>query len=238
MIRLYQFAPAWELPNASPFCMKVETYLRMAGLPYETVSTRQFSKAPKGKLPYIEDNGTTIGDSSFIIDYLKSKYGDSTDQDLTVSEFVIAHALRRMLEESLYWAAAYSRWGDSANWGKLRAVFFDGMPFPLRAIVPRIARKIALKNMAGQGITNHPASDIYAIGKADISALSNYLADKPFLMGQHPTSLDASAYAFLANIIWVPVESPLKQHTLSLANLTAYCERMQKRYYSDWRPGP
>jgi len=38
MIKLYQFHPAWGLPNPSPFCMKVETYLRMAGLPYEGVN--------------------------------------------------------------------------------------------------------------------------------------------------------------------------------------------------------
>ena len=38
MIKLYQFNPAWGLPNPSPFCMKVETYLRMVGLPYEVVN--------------------------------------------------------------------------------------------------------------------------------------------------------------------------------------------------------
>ena len=33
MIKLFQFPPAFGLPNASPFCMKLETWLRMAGLP-------------------------------------------------------------------------------------------------------------------------------------------------------------------------------------------------------------
>jgi hypothetical protein len=35
MIKLYQFPPNLGLPNMSPLCMKVETYLRMAALPYE-----------------------------------------------------------------------------------------------------------------------------------------------------------------------------------------------------------
>jgi hypothetical protein len=39
LITLHQFAPAFGLPNASPFCMKLETYLRMAGLPCETAVT-------------------------------------------------------------------------------------------------------------------------------------------------------------------------------------------------------
>ena len=36
MITLYQFPSRGNLPNPSPFCMKLETYLRMAGLIYET----------------------------------------------------------------------------------------------------------------------------------------------------------------------------------------------------------
>lgn len=35
MLTLYQFEPAWGLPNASPFCMKLETYFRMANLDYQ-----------------------------------------------------------------------------------------------------------------------------------------------------------------------------------------------------------
>ena len=50
MIKLVQFPPAFGLPNASPFCMKLETYLRMAGLPFELNNKGDVMKAPKGKL--------------------------------------------------------------------------------------------------------------------------------------------------------------------------------------------
>ena len=33
MIKLFQFEPAFGLANASPFCMKLETYLRMGEQP-------------------------------------------------------------------------------------------------------------------------------------------------------------------------------------------------------------
>ena len=71
--------------------------------------------------------------------------------------------------------------------------------------------------------------EIYRIGKTDISALSNFLADKPFFMGAQPTSLDASAYASLANLLWAPTRSPLTAHAESLPNLAAYCARMKAR---------
>ena len=47
MIQLYQFAPVWGIPNLSVFCVKLETYLRMANLSYEKHSTVPFG-APKG----------------------------------------------------------------------------------------------------------------------------------------------------------------------------------------------
>jgi glutathione S-transferase len=50
--------------------MKVENYLRMTGIPYEVVDDFDLAKAPKGKLPYIEDAG------GLILDYLKATYGD------------------------------------------------------------------------------------------------------------------------------------------------------------------
>ena len=48
MIKLYQFAPAWDVPNLSPFCVKVETYLKMAGLPYELDSEKFCRAVPVG----------------------------------------------------------------------------------------------------------------------------------------------------------------------------------------------
>ena len=50
MITLYNFGPAFGLPDPSPFVMKVEVLLKMAKLPYQTDSAG-FSKAPKGKDP-------------------------------------------------------------------------------------------------------------------------------------------------------------------------------------------
>ena len=40
-IALHQFAPCFGLPNASPFCMNVEAYLRLAGLEYRCAIARR-----------------------------------------------------------------------------------------------------------------------------------------------------------------------------------------------------
>jgi hypothetical protein len=48
-----------------------------------------------------------------------------------------------------------------------------------------------------------------------------------FALVGEPTSLDATAYAILANIILVPLDSALKQHALQYPQLEAYCRCMQ-----------
>ena len=42
----------------SPFCAKLEAYLRLAEVPYETRSA-DIRKAPRGKAPYVEYEGQT-----------------------------------------------------------------------------------------------------------------------------------------------------------------------------------
>lgn len=231
-IELYQFVPAWGLPNASPFCLKLETYLRMADLPYTTIATNDIRTAPKGKLPYIRDRGQTIADSNLIIDYLQQTYGCNLDEHLNASEAAIALAMRRLIEENLYWVLTYSRWQDSQNWEATKAAFFGDLPPILRQVIPPLARKQTSKNLHGQGMGRHSAAEVYQIGIADAIALSDFLADKPFFLGDRPTTLDASAYGVLANILWVPIESPLKEKVQTLANLVAYCDRLKAQFYS------
>jgi len=231
MIKLYQFSPAWGLPNPSPFCMKVETYLRMVGLPYETINGALPFKAPKKKLPYIEDGRQLIADSGFILEYLKKIYGDPLDTALSDADRVIAHALRRLFEENLYWVALYTRWMEESIYVETRQVFFGGIPSMVRDLIAGRIRREIRRSLVAQGMGRHSREEIYEIGKADLNAISLWLGDKSFFMGATPTSLDAIAYAFLANILVPPLESPLKDHAISLPNLRAYCERMKTQYY-------
>jgi glutathione S-transferase len=228
MIQLHQFAPTWGL-SASPFCLKLETYLRMAGIPYEVV-IGDLPKAPKGKLPYIVDNGKAIGDSNLIIKHLKQTYGDRLDRSLSKPDRAISLAISRLLEENLYWVMVYSRWQDPQNWPNTKASYFDEMPIPLRWFVPNLARKSTIASLAGHGMGKHSTSEIYEIGCRDTIALSDFLGDKPFLMGEIPTSIDATAYAFIANILWVPISSPLQDLTRTLDNINSYADRMKAKF--------
>lgn len=58
-------------PSVSPFVIKLETYLRLAKIPYQVDKGDIWG--PKGKTPWITYNGVHMGDSQIIIKFL-SKY--------------------------------------------------------------------------------------------------------------------------------------------------------------------
>jgi glutathione S-transferase len=134
MITLYQFARTWSIPNLSHFCTKLETYLRINKLPYEIVETLPI-KAPRGKLPYIEDQGRKLSDTRMIINYLKASYGNNDKALLSPEQQGIAKAYQRLLEEHMYWVSMYTRWNfTEENWqtNKKAMADFRRLPVTLR----------------------------------------------------------------------------------------------------------
>src|SRR5262249_44970200 len=92
-IKLFQFPRQFAIPNVSPFCCKMETWLRIAGISYEVVDTPNPRSAPKGKMPFIEDGGLRLGDSSLIIDHFKKTRGIDPDAHLDVQQRATALAI-------------------------------------------------------------------------------------------------------------------------------------------------
>src|ERR1700722_12765191 len=191
MIQLYQFPALSELPNLSAFCMKVETYLRMTNLPYEIISVRNTSKCPKGKLPYIVDDGKVISDSSFIISYLKEKYGDPLDKDLTSMQKAHALAFQRLLEDHFYFILVYSRWADEKNWPETKKIFFSDLPKLMHRFITKRIHKYMLNQLYTQGTGRHSLTEIYQLGFEDLTAIATALGEQKFFLGITPTAIDA-----------------------------------------------
>ncbi len=232
MLKLYQFNRTWGIPNLSPFCCKVETYLRMAGIVYEIVTTLP-SGAPKGKLPYVDDSGKIVADSHFIVTYLRSTYLD-LDKDLDSTQQATSLAWQHLLEDHLFWSFFYFRWMyTNENWKINRKAIFGGLPPVIRDIVAMRTRSKIRRRIIDQGMGRHQTEEISMLGKQDIDALSDFLDNKPYFFGDQPTSLDACAFGMLINIIDCPIESPLKLYGLTKENLNIYVNRISQTYYAD-----
>jgi glutathione S-transferase len=236
MLTVHKFVGDWGLPDLSPFCIKLETYLRMAGIAYET-ATGNPGKGPKQKLPYITDGARTIADSSVIVEHLQRTRGDPLDAHLDARQRAIATAFKAMLEEHHYFIILYIRWCTEAGVATYRSTMLRyceaaGIPRALHSFAIYMARRNLRGQAWAQGVARHSHDEILATGQRHWSAVSDVLGDQPFFLGERPSSLDATVYAFLVSTIWAPFDHAIKTHALARPNLVAYAERMKSAYWA------
>jgi len=232
MITLYTFGPAFGLPDPSPFVTKAEVLLKMAGLTYRT-DTSGPRKAPKGKLPYIDDDGERIADSTFIRWHLERKYGIDLDRGLSAEQRAIGWAFEKMAEDQLYWALVHTRWVDDANFAKGPKGFFRNVPAPARPVIVALIRRNVRGRLDAHGMGRHSCDEIVALGTRSINAIADYLAQKPYFFGPEPSGVDATMFAFMAGLLCPRFDTPLRTAAERRDNLKQYVARMAARYYPD-----
>jgi glutathione S-transferase len=231
-LKLFQPERAFGLPNPSAFCVKLETYLRMANINYE-LAIGDPRNAPKGKVPWIDADGLVLGDSSLVINYLKQTYGDPLDARLTPQQQATGHAIQKMLEDSLYFVSSYSKWVDDEGFEIYSAELFAGMPAEQLEYVPPMVRKRVIEKLHAQGIARHSRDEVHALGIQDVQAFGDLLDNQPYLFGDQPTSYDACAFGVIGNIKDGPFVSPVRDATRNTRNIADYIQRIRQQYFAD-----
>ena len=86
------------------------------------------------------------------------------------------------------------------------------------------------------GVMDYSLEEVKHIARCDIEALSIILDDKHFFLGDEVTSVDACAFALIANILhglrkgsW-----PNEMINNEFPNLIAFYERIKALYWPDW----
>ncbi len=231
MLKIYGFGPAPGLPDLSPFVLKAMTLLKMAGVNY-VVDTTGFRRAPKGKLPYIDDDGVIVADSTFIRFYIEKTRGIDFDAGLSEGQRAQSWAIEKLCELHLNSIVALHRWKDEDNFARGIGVVFDAMlPSLVRAPAKWIIRRGFVRRLWQQGVGRFTAAEIKVLGNRDIEALATLLGDKPYLMGDAPCAADAAMFATLTLLMDPATASPTRDAALSKPNLVAYRDRMMGRYF-------
>jgi glutathione S-transferase len=221
MLTLYSYPELFGVADNNGYGLKVLAFLKLAGVPFRHEHIFDASAAPRGQLPYIDDDGETIGDSETIIAHLIAKRRLTIDAGLTTAQRDTSHLITRMLDD-LYWVMSYSRWKDERFWPAFRDALMREHPSLTEAGL-RKAQEFNFQRYHFQGIGRYAPDAAYARGLADLRVLANLIPASGYVHGAKPTSIDAGIYGFIANIHFYEIETPLKQFVSSHANLVRHC---------------
>ena len=224
MIELHQFA-AVDGVNLSPFCAKVETYLRLRRLPFRVVVDPPF-KGPKGKLPFVVDGDRTIADSADIIAHFEATRPGGLDDGLDGAAKAMAHLVTRTLEESLYFAMLHHRWAVEANWPRTRDGLFAAIPGAIRPLVTALIRRKIRRDLSGQGIGRHGEADVQRRAIADLEAVAAVLGERDFVVADRPTVVDVTLFAFVDNLVRGGYAGPMRDRACAIPALVGHHGRM------------
>lgn len=237
VVVLHQFQRARSHPNGSPYPIKLELFLRAAGIEYINDFTHVVSK--KGKSPWMTVNKEAVADSQLCIEHLLKLFPDKDlNAHLSDREKAVAKGMRSILEDNFYFVGVMRRWGNKDS---VEHLFNEILP-PFHGpkfLMPLIKRQVSRRLVAqakGQGIGRHTEEEILELGKKDLKAVSDFLADKPFMMGEKFSEVDCSTFGFIVCLLCgVKEDDPLKSFAeKDLPNLKEYAERIKEKYWPDW----
>jgi hypothetical protein len=138
----------------------------------------------------------------------------------------------RMIDEHTYWVSVIQpRWRETANWEKYLRIIAgsDDVPPGLRAFADDFRFRILNEFMNG-GWGRMPADVIYRRARTDIDALSGFLGEKRYFMGDKPRWIDAPVLSILRHIVDTPFVFDTKDYASSKKNLVSYMVRMKERF--------
>ncbi len=237
MIRVFGLAKTWDFPDASPYVCKLVMWLRLAGLEYELLYVpwpEMIERAPRKSVPWIEDaDGEVIHDSQRIIDRLTDKRDITLDAHLSPRERAQMRAWQRLLEDHYYWAGLVQmRWVEDHNWAiykKELAAELESSP-EVEQFFQEI-RDYLVNEFHGHAVGKMTLDEVRTVACQDLDALSDWLGDAAYFMGDRPTSVDAVLYAWLLQTYATPCTSPVVDHARTLGKLEAYFNRLHAAFW-------
>merc|ERR1719270_2744141 len=242
VVYLYQFSRTPTVPSISPFCLKVETWLKLNGIKYENIQHGNKLRSKRGLLPFVEFNGEEIADSEFIIAALGEKLGKDMDAGLSQDQRGVQHAMMTMVDNHMHWCFVSWQTRDVSNTIKgyklnLQEMLNSKVPNNvLSFVIKHTYFRKSVRKLKAAGFDGYTDEEIEAMGKKDLDVLSDLLGEKQFFFGDEPRMLDLRAFVYLSLVLGVDkeVECPLRDYMEEKTkNLVGMYNRLKDRAWGD-----
>ena len=242
MLRLLVYGPSWGSPSLDAACTRAYACLLFAGLKEGADFIIEACDNPHrslgGELPVLEVCSTgQLAEGPHEVCAALNKLGHDADAGLGPSQRAESAAFARWWRAAPGRAALFVVGGRSNYNAVVRPALAKALPIPLCYYLPWSMRKRVRSQLARRRCGSADAA--YGFGEAALDALSTRLggSGRLFFHGDTPTSVDASAFAYLSAILRCPLpNSRLRDALKSHATLVSYVERIAERYFGGSAP--
>jgi hypothetical protein len=236
MIMLSQSGRLPRLPGASPFCIKLESWLRLAGLPYTLMEADDRQGVSKRSLPrVISETGRSMDGLRRVMQHVRSEARTDPDAWLTTDERVFSQAVGHLYADWLVPAMVWLGWVEEESWPGLRAIYAppEGQSLPVHLDPLREHLNLRICELA---LREEERERVTELVVREVESLTDFLGSKPFFFGDQPSSVDCTVFALLVVSAAAPPESALGQLTHGSYRIGDYVRRMVSRLYPEMQP--
>ena len=171
------------------------------------------------------------------MDYLADKFALDTNPGLSDIDKAVSKSMRFMLEQDLYWVLVCDRY--VYNSGQFMVDYMQSVTGSkaVDRMIYGLFSPLVMKKMAvAQGMARHSRPEVEKMGIDDLGALSTFLGDKKFVMGDQPTELDCAVFGFMCMFFFCAPKDNVyvKKIEKELNNLRQHTDRMIEMYWPDW----
>jgi glutathione S-transferase len=196
------------------------------------VPTTDPRSAPRGKLPFIEDGGVRIADSSIIVEHLVETRGVDPDARLTEAQRATALLVQRTIEDHYAFVLAYTHLYRDEGLQHTRARF-NAVPALIRPLVASAVHRSIKKMLWTRGTLRYSHDEIVRAAIGDWQAVLSTMSDGPFFFGAGATGIDAIVFGALASTVLTPIPSPIREYLMQQPKCLAYAERVRARFFPE-----
>uniref|UniRef100_A0A914XF72 Glutathione S-transferase n=1 Tax=Plectus sambesii TaxID=2011161 RepID=A0A914XF72_9BILA len=235
VVYLYQFPRSPRMPNMSPYCLKLETWLRANDIKYEVRQTWT-QRSSKGQVPFIELNGEQIADSQLIINALSRKFNKGDTETLNQSQMGAARAIDRLIECSFVNAMGVFKYLDHLpDLISGETTGLKWVPKVVTDIAAMFIKPTVVQKLHAQGFGRLTREEQIEQARLDMQAIADVMGKNKFVLGDEPHTVDFTLFGHFATFYYLPFDIvPKRMMRNEFPTLLAHMERMKERFWPDW----
>jgi glutathione S-transferase len=207
--------------------------LRFKGLPYKVLNCRtpgdikKFN--PRGRVPALKIDQELFVDSSDILTELDRRWPQPPLLPSGRKMRAQCLMIEDWADEVIYFYGVYLRWMVADGFNQMQKTVFSKLPWPMRKIVPKVARRLVAARLKGQGTGLKSVATVRTELLERLDLLEDLLDQDPFLCGAQISRADLAVLSLIDQLSHPKLPPDLGQEVTARPQLAAWQQRVHQR---------